>query len=424
MASWAPDMFGDVLVGKDGEVNTAEALKDKVVGVYFSAHWCPPCRGFTPKLAEIYKDLKDQGKNFEIVFASSDKSEEEFKGYHAEQPWLAMPFANRDAKAKLAKKFKVGGIPTLVILDEKGATVNKDGRSAVMEPQKFPWVPPTLAEVLGDTFVDKTGATKKLSEITGAGKNIGLYFSAHWCGPCRQFTPKLVKMYEKLTGEGKPFEVIFVSSDRDTTQFEEYYGEMPWLALPFNDRQRKEALSQFFGIEGIPSFVMVSPELKVLNHNARGNVSGDPEGAEFPWKPKLVTDVDEECDGINDTPTVVVLMEEAGDKWDELTAAMTAVAKEVRSGEEERGEESRGVLFMVVTETGGGIGAQLRKLCGLGRPSASPEMVFLDLGEGGYVNFKNADDADAGGVVDEASIRRLVGDYKAGKLSLESPKRG
>jgi nucleoredoxin len=58
----------------------------------------------------------------------------------------------------------------------------------------------TLA--LGDTFVDKSGAPVKLSDITAAGKNIGLYFSAHWCGPCRQFTPQLVKMYEKLTGWG------------------------------------------------------------------------------------------------------------------------------------------------------------------------------------------------------------------------------
>lgn len=70
------------------------------------------------------------------------------------------------------------------------------------------------------------------------------------------------------------------------------------------------------------------------------------QGANFPWRPKLVTDVDAECEGINDTATVVVLMEEAGDRWDELTAAMTAVAEEVRSGEEARGQDARGVLFM------------------------------------------------------------------------------
>ena len=29
-------------------------LDADVIGVYYSAHWCPPCRQFTPQLAEIY----------------------------------------------------------------------------------------------------------------------------------------------------------------------------------------------------------------------------------------------------------------------------------------------------------------------------------------------------------------------------------
>ena len=40
--------------------------------------------------------------------------------------------------------------------------------------------------------------------------------------------------------QGKPFEIIFVSSDKDEAQFDGYYDEMPWLALPFEDRQRKQ----------------------------------------------------------------------------------------------------------------------------------------------------------------------------------------
>jgi len=44
--------------------------------------------------------------------------------------------------------------------------------------------------------------------------------------------------------------------------FGEYFGEMPWLALPFSDRQSKREMSQFFKVEGIPHFAMVGPDLK------------------------------------------------------------------------------------------------------------------------------------------------------------------
>ena len=58
------EMLGDTLKTKDGTVKTAEALKDKYVALYFSAHWCPPCRGFTPKLSEWYsKSFKGKGKS-------------------------------------------------------------------------------------------------------------------------------------------------------------------------------------------------------------------------------------------------------------------------------------------------------------------------------------------------------------------------
>ena len=52
-------MFGDKLkVDQSGTLgNTEELLKDKVVGIYFSAHWCPPCRSFTPELIKTYKTV-------------------------------------------------------------------------------------------------------------------------------------------------------------------------------------------------------------------------------------------------------------------------------------------------------------------------------------------------------------------------------
>jgi len=68
-------------------------------GLYFSAHWCPPCRGFTPELAKFYNEMKKKvGDKLEIVFISSDRSEADWKGYFAEMPWLALPFSARDIK--------------------------------------------------------------------------------------------------------------------------------------------------------------------------------------------------------------------------------------------------------------------------------------------------------------------------------------
>ena len=69
------------------------------------------------------------------------------------------------------------------------------------------------------------------------------------CGPCRTFTPLLVKTYKKLKEDGKKFEIIFCSSDREKDAYEEYYATMPWFALPFGDG-RKKSLSRAFDVSG------------------------------------------------------------------------------------------------------------------------------------------------------------------------------
>lgn len=72
----------------------------RVVGLYFSAHWCPPCRNFTPLLVDFYKNRKKTGDNLEIVFVSWDKDEASFKEYFSSMPWTAVPF---DPKTKVRR---------------------------------------------------------------------------------------------------------------------------------------------------------------------------------------------------------------------------------------------------------------------------------------------------------------------------------
>ena len=58
-----PSLFpaGAMLARKSGAlVDAREAVAGKHVLIYFSAHWCPPCRGFTPKLVEFFSELEKQ----------------------------------------------------------------------------------------------------------------------------------------------------------------------------------------------------------------------------------------------------------------------------------------------------------------------------------------------------------------------------
>ena len=123
--------FPDGIVDAEGNPVSMDALKGKVVGIYFSAHWCGPCRAFTPKLVEhrnLYKD------NFEVVFVSSDRSAEDQKKYMAEakMPWPTLAFRSEAGKA-LSKKYSVRGIPALVLLGADGKFISRDGRSLVTQ---------------------------------------------------------------------------------------------------------------------------------------------------------------------------------------------------------------------------------------------------------------------------------------------------
>lgn len=77
MSSIFPKSIEDsgLLASPDGAIVPLKALEGKTILLYFSAHWCPPCRQFTPMLISFYKQLRLQRGDFEIVFMSRDKDE-------------------------------------------------------------------------------------------------------------------------------------------------------------------------------------------------------------------------------------------------------------------------------------------------------------------------------------------------------------
>ncbi|CAK0879327.1 unnamed protein product [Prorocentrum cordatum] len=101
-----------------------------------------------------------------------------------------------------------------------------------------------LEELFGTELLTKEGP-KKTSEVLGGKRAVLVYFSAHWCPPCRGFTPVLAQAYEAHS-QGD-VAVVFVSADQTQPQFESYFGSMPWCALPFSAGKIKSKLNTMYG---------------------------------------------------------------------------------------------------------------------------------------------------------------------------------
>ncbi len=123
------DFFGKDFQNNKGKPAKLDVLKGKIVGIYFSASWCPPCRQFTPKLVEFRNKNKDK---FEVVLVGSDETEKDHLAYLKDEKmqWYTVNFDGKAGPA-LKKKYGIKGIPTLIILDQKGNTITAEGRADV-----------------------------------------------------------------------------------------------------------------------------------------------------------------------------------------------------------------------------------------------------------------------------------------------------
>ena len=127
-------LAGATLVKADGTTDAADAvLGDKeMILFYFSAHWCPLYRQFTPMLKDFFQELPETA-GVQIVFVSSDRSEADMLSYmkdsHGE--WFATQH-NSSVANGLKSKFNISGIPTLVVVKKDGTLITKDGKSHVI----------------------------------------------------------------------------------------------------------------------------------------------------------------------------------------------------------------------------------------------------------------------------------------------------
>mmetsp|Transcript_11212 Transcript_11212/g.22157 ORF Transcript_11212/g.22157 Transcript_11212/m.22157 type:complete len:184 (-) Transcript_11212:40-591(-) len=163
---------------------------------------------------------------------------------------------------------------------------------------------------------------------------------------------------------------------------------MPFWALPFEERQTKGDLSKYFGVEGIPSLIMLGPvpagggDRPLINTSLRGVIETG-NFSEFPFYPKPYSEIYTNSDGINTKRYLVVFCEGCDD--DE----QAEVVELVKTVSEKMKDQNMGFFYA----TGpGGIVNQVRKALRMEKNTNDVAMVLLDIPDSGGYYLNTATD--------------------------------
>ena len=114
----------------------------------------------------------------------------------------------------------------------------------------------------------RNGGEVRLSELRG--QVVMINFWATWCGPCRQEMPLLQQIHAKYEPLG--FTMLGVNVEPDSVAAQNWLKGMPVTFPILFDR--KSEVSSSFGVEAMPSSVLIDREGRV-RHVHRGYKPGD-----------------------------------------------------------------------------------------------------------------------------------------------------
>jgi nucleoredoxin len=101
-------------------------------------------------------------------------------------------------------------------------------------------------------------------------KYFAFYRGAGWCGPCRQFSPSLVKFYKETKPKNANFEVYFISGDKTPAEMKGYAKEagFSWASVPQARQPQMQIVNRLF-TNLIPQFVVTDRAGTVLIDSAK-----------------------------------------------------------------------------------------------------------------------------------------------------------
>lgn len=120
-------------------------------------------------------------------------------------------------------------------------------------------------------MVDGTPKDLDAHKLAGV-KYWAFYYSASWCGPCREFTPGLVSFYKHFKPSHPDFELIFVNLDQSQDDMLKYMRAdgMTWPAIWYPDIDNPELEAKKYAGPGIPCLVLVDADGRVLSDSFQG----------------------------------------------------------------------------------------------------------------------------------------------------------
>lgn len=137
--------------------------------------------------------------------------------------------------------------------------------------------PARVVEDLQGKLVDPLSGSAVAVPEKAAPKYFAFYRGAGWCGPCRQFSPTLVKFYKEMKPKYANFEVYFISGDKTPAEMKSYAKEagFSWAAVPQARQPQMQIVNRLF-TNLIPQFVVTDGQGNVIIDSAQ---TGGPQNA-------------------------------------------------------------------------------------------------------------------------------------------------
>jgi cytochrome c biogenesis protein CcmG/thiol:disulfide interchange protein DsbE len=117
----AVDAAGPDFILKDlkGQEVSLGSFRDRPILLVFGTTWCPYCREEIPRIKEIYRLGRE--KNLEVLNIFINEPEAKVSAFAAK---YALPYrVLLDSDGRVAERYQVRGVPTLVLLDRQGKIV-------------------------------------------------------------------------------------------------------------------------------------------------------------------------------------------------------------------------------------------------------------------------------------------------------------